>query len=262
MNPLDGDELCLDVLGTSIGVPGQLADEFEGLARSLQPPVDRVTFLDPGLALADLTLRAITHSPLLCIHAGVVSSSSGVIAIPGASGLGKTTLSAVLVQAGYGYLSDESLALDRGTGHARPFARPLALNADVWPILGSDLAQVVSSPPAGTERLVPAARLGRIDAVGGPVAHILLAQRQPGPVRIEPAPRGDAVQALLSKSFNHYRAPESSFRLVVAVVRQAQVWRVSYAEAPELAAALADVVGQPSPVGRADVASQSRIAAK
>jgi hypothetical protein len=48
-----------------------------------------------------------------------------------------------------------------------------------------------------------------------------------------------AVPALLSRSFNHFRDPAASFRTVVELVGQAQVWRAGYQDAPELARLLA-----------------------
>ncbi|MEO9240184.1 MAG: hypothetical protein ABI418_19075, partial [Jatrophihabitantaceae bacterium] len=87
-------------------------------------------------ALAGLTELAVSRSPLLCIHAGVVLGRAGVLAFPGQSGLGKSTLTAALVRAGFGYLSDETLALQRRTGRVARFARPLGLAPDVWELLG------------------------------------------------------------------------------------------------------------------------------
>ncbi|MGI8665371.1 MAG: hypothetical protein ACR2N4_04990 [Jatrophihabitans sp.] len=189
-----------------------------------------------GELLADLTRLAVENSPLLCVHAGVVRAAQGSVLIPGSSGLGKTTLVAALVQAGFGYLSDEVLALDRHTAALTGFARPLALAADSWRLLSlaPDLA-----PAPGQEQLADVALLGSFGQPA-PVAEILLAERRPGPAELLPLPRGAAVPAVLSRSFNHYRDPAASFHSVVALVRQARVWRAGYQDAPELAALLAE----------------------
>jgi hypothetical protein len=188
-----------------------------------------------GQLLAELTRIAVEHSPRLCIHAGVVSAAGASIVVPGASGLGKSTLTAALVQAGFGYLSDEVLAVPRTGGLPARFARPLALAADSWTALGLDPA---GRPAAGDERLVAPEQLGSLGAPA-PVRHILLTQRRPGPPELAAVSRGAAVPALLNRSFNHFRDPAGSFHAVVDLVRQAQVWTAGYQEAPELAGLLA-----------------------
>jgi hypothetical protein len=188
-----------------------------------------------GQVLAELTRIAVDHSPRLCIHAGLVSAAGGSIAVPGTSGLGKSTLTAALVQAGFGYLSDEVLAVPRTGGLPAPFARPLALTAGSWTALGLDPA---SRPAAGDERLVAPEQLGDLGAPA-PVRHVLLVERRPGPPALAEVSRGAAVPALLNRSFNHFRDPAGSFQAVVDLLRRAQVWTAGYQEAPELAELLA-----------------------
>ena len=151
------------------------------------------------------------------------------------SGLGKTTLVAALVRAGFGYLSDEVLAFDRSTLALADFGRPLALATDSWTLLGLDPAR---RPGPDREQLVEIESLGRI---GEPVAvrEILLAERRPGPAALQELPRGLAVQPLLGRSFNHFREPAASFHAVVELIRQTRVWRAGYQDAPELAELLA-----------------------
>lgn len=227
----------LHVLGTTIAVPDQLAADCTHLPRTDAAPAATVAPAPTPVALAELTALAVEHSPLLCVHAGVVSGPDGLIVIPGPSGLGKTTLVAALVRAGFGYVSDEALALDRDTGQVTAFARPLALGHEAWPLVADGLGQ---SPAPGTEQLVEPGQLGRVDIAGGRVHDLLLVNRRPGPAHLEPTTQGEAVPALLARAFNHYRAPEASFRAVVALVRKSRVWHGTYADARELAALLAD----------------------
>ncbi|MDQ2838547.1 MAG: hypothetical protein M3Y89_14220 [Actinomycetota bacterium] len=188
-----------------------------------------------GEILAELTRLAVENSPLLCIHSGVVAAPHGTVVIPGTSGLGKTTLVGALVAAGFGYLSDEVLAVDRVGGGLAGFTRPLALAADSWTLLGLDPA---GAPGPAQEQLVQPELLGRL-GVPAPVREILLAERRPGPPSLQQLARGTAVQATLGRSFNHFRDPAGSFHAVVRLIRQARVWRAGYQDAPELAALLA-----------------------
>ena len=230
------DHVSLSVLGTVVSVPRALAELCADLPRTIETAVAVVQTADQANGLAELTRLAVENSPLLCIHACVVAGPRGLLVVPGRSGLGKTTLAAALVRAGFDYLSDEALAIDRTTRSVQPFARHLAIRADVWPLLRLDEA----APAEGAERLVPPTTFGRVALIGGRVSDVVLAERRPGPPSVTGGSRGEAVRELLRRSFNHYNAPEASFRAVVAFVREARVWQARYENADELAAILAD----------------------
>jgi hypothetical protein len=251
VSALTGQVLGVTVrLSAEPALRAELADWFQDLlgpTRPTRPGDPGGPVIDLPVAgtvaeiLTELTAAAVAASPLLCMHAGVVSGPRGLLTFPGFSGLGKTTLTACLVRAGFGYVSDEALALDRPSGRVSPFARPLGLSDQVWPLFDGLLGP---PPPAGTEGLARAAALGTVDTRGGTVHDIILATRvASGAATIEAGPRGEAVQILLTRSFNHFADPAASFRAVVTLVRAAQVWRVRYSEAPELAALLADHLG-------------------
>jgi hypothetical protein len=190
-------------------------------------------------ALTEITRFALGRSLLLCIHAGVVAGARGLVAIPGASGAGKTTLVAALVRAGFSYVSDEVLAIDRATGQVTPFARPLALDRRSWDLLALPAA---TAPAAGGESLIRPRDLGSPSA-GGTVTDVIATMRRGPDTRIASASRGSAVTSLLAHAFNHYEDAAGSFRAVVSLVRAARIWIVEYRQAPQLAAALADRLG-------------------
>ena len=223
--------VSIGILGAVIAVPAEFAGLFADFPQVSAPVAASVSANSSADVLVETTRLAIEHSPLLCMHAGVVSGPDGIVSVPGRSGLGKTTLVAALVRAGFGYVSDEALAIDRSTGDVTAFPRPLSLNSDVWPMFGAHLGE---APAAGTERLVAPACLGTVNATGGRVSDIVLATRPDAPA-LRPVPRGDAVVALLRHSFNHFADPPASFRAVVNVVRGARVWHAGYTDAAEFA---------------------------
>jgi serine kinase of HPr protein (carbohydrate metabolism regulator) len=230
---------ALSVLGVSVSVPDDLAGDLASLGPRVQggatPRVDGTTLPE---VLTELTALAVAKSPLLCIHAGVVSSPRGLIVIPAPSGTGKTTLVAALVQAGLGYVSDEVLAIDRRSGSVLAFPRPLALGADVMSILGLRPRH----PAASGEQYVSPTELGEVDLDGGLVRDIILIRRERGvAVRLDRASGGLAVAELLRRSFNHYADPAESLRAVVQVVRGSRVWTAEYENAPDLARRIANL---------------------
>ena len=73
----------------------------------------------------DAEFRVALHAPdRLFVHAAAVAWKGRAIVIPGHSHAGKSTLTAALLRAGAGYLSDEYAVLDAG-GLVHPFPRPL-----------------------------------------------------------------------------------------------------------------------------------------
>jgi hypothetical protein len=189
-----------------------------------------------AVAVAAVTAAVVLHSPRLCVHAAVVSHPNGVLAVPGASGHGKSTLTAALLRAGFGYLSDEALAIDRRDLEVTAFPRPLSLGHDVCASLGID---PTGRPTSDHECLIRAAELGE-EGRPGRITHVVLSRRDGSEVAVRSTVRSTAVSALLANSFNHYRQPESSFHVAAAVARRAEVLTARYREAGQLADLLAD----------------------
>jgi hypothetical protein len=228
-----------------VGEPRRLELELDGQPRDPTGMAPAATGVDAvQLALTEITRAVIVGSPLLCVHAGVVTARARDVSIvlPGVSGQGKTTLVAALIQRGFGYVSDEVLAIDRHTGELAGFSRPLALDRSSWDLLSLAPHR---APAPGAEQLAGPRDLG-IDRFGGsrlaiaPVSDIVLIERGAPGVTFEPIERGAAVAALLGNSFNHFGDPAASFHSIVALIRGARVWRLRYNNAPAAADVLAD----------------------
>ena len=273
---LEGDPRAetVDLLGVRLRLPAsvrrfapELADLLAGDGRAPRIELDLDTGLDAGLdpgldtgpdpgpdpgpgsggaaataslgeVLARLTEAVVRNSPMLCVHAAVVAGPRGSLVVPGHSGLGKTTLTAALIQAGFSYLSDEVLAIDRTTGEVAGFPRPLSLAPDVWPLLGLTEPAVAGE----AERQFQPGRFGAVASPGPPghrVSDIVLARRRAEPgTELRPGSPTEAVTALLTRAFNHYLDPQGSLTTAARVVRDAAIWQADYHDAPELAARL------------------------
>ena len=66
------------------------------------------------------------------LHAGGVALNGSGVIISGPSGAGKTTLTAALVRSGFGYLTDEALAIDPSTGLLHPYPKALSIKRGSW----------------------------------------------------------------------------------------------------------------------------------
>jgi hypothetical protein len=74
--------------------------------------------------------RLATHAQDIFVHAGCVEVDGQAILLPGRSYSGKSTLTAALVAAGAGYLSDEYAIFRQETGLIYPFPRTIHLRQE------------------------------------------------------------------------------------------------------------------------------------
>jgi hypothetical protein len=131
-------------------------------------------------ALVHLNLLAVRRTEgRLLLHAGAVERGGGVVVVAGPSGRGKSTLTAALVRSGFGYLTDELVAVDPVSGAVVPYPKGLDLAEGSRRLLG--LAPGEGSAPAGPEVRVAPDTLGRLSDGGRVALVVLLADPDDGP---------------------------------------------------------------------------------
>lgn len=194
---------------------------------------------DAGDALpalvAGLNQAAIGDCEHFAAHAGVVGSSSGVIALPAVSGGGKSTLTASLVKAGLGYLSDEALVLNDDAA-VIPYPKPFALSS--WS------SEVLAIESQSDEWLVMPDDLGgHLHEGPDHLTDIVLSSFGHPEMDLTPLSKSSAVAALIQYSFNHYKAPERAFRLATDIAREVRVWQLEYDDPLKAAQLLAEELG-------------------
>lgn len=187
--------------------------------------------LDELLALLNRTALAQCRS--FAVHAAVLTTPYGAIAVPAESGAGKSTLvAACLARGGFGYGSDEALVVDWDSGLVRPYPR--------WVTLSPWSAAQVGREPGATDRAWTPAELGaRVAVEPVPLTDVVLLRRSGGPARLDAVSRVHAARALLACSFNHYQRPAEAFALAAALARGARAWVLHNGPPPESAAVLA-----------------------
>jgi len=171
----------------------------------------------------------------VAIHAGVVARGRSAIAIPGRSGAGKSTLTAACVAAGFSYVSDEALCIDRLTGDVLPYPRPLML---------SEPSLRLFSPKEGSRNsgdgkvaLGPADLGGNTSSVRLRLADVVLVERGSA-LTLEPISPSVVVPELLERCFRGREDRGTTFELLAGVVRDCRAWRLGYVEAIDAAALL------------------------
>jgi hypothetical protein len=197
---------------------------------------------DIGVVLAELNAAALAAADCLAVHAGVVASGGEVIAFPGPSGIGKTTLTTACLLAGLEYVSDESLCLDWSSTAVLRYPRPLALTPAAAALAG---ASTVDSPQATGEVLITAGELGaRVATEPLALTHVVLPRRVATAAALHEAPRREAIHALLTRSFTAHREPRAAFDLAHRVMRDARAWYLDLGHPRDAAALLVDLLAR------------------
>lgn len=96
-------------------------------------------------------------------HAGAVSRGGRALVVSGPSTFGKTTLSIRLATAGFDFMGDDLVAIERGTGRIRAASRAVRLRAGSRPLMPAAALEraraLASIEPDGTWVVDPAAWL-------------------------------------------------------------------------------------------------------
>ena len=171
----------------------------------------------------------------VAIHAGVVARGTRAIAIPGRSGAGKSTLAAACVAAGFAYVSDEALCLDRDTADVIPYPRPLMLSVASARVLG--IGEHSSNPHPGKFALTPADLGGRTNSLPLHLGDVVLATRGKA-LSLEPEPPAELIPELLERCFAGRDSRAASFELIARAAEGSRGWRLDYIDAIDAAALL------------------------
>ncbi len=170
-----------------------------GGARLTAP--DESTVCD--FALWQTTRLAIEHSPrYLVIHASAVSRDGVAVVFPAEANSGKSTLAALLVEAGFDYLTDEATAIDLDTGEVAAYPKPLTLDPGSQQLL-PHLDPGGLTGDSAKWRIAPTDIRPACVAERAIVGHLVLPTHEPGADNtMADATTIDAVVALTAAAFN------------------------------------------------------------
>lgn len=201
-----------------------------GLPNSLGAALQRL--------VAALNQSAIGEYRGFAVHAGVVATGGGSIAFPVNSGGGKSTLTAACLLAGFDYVSDEALCVDMD-GAVVTYPKPLSLSPRSFELLGVD-PDSVAVRASESEGLAIATDLNAAVAEGPlTLRHLVLPSYGRDHLSLEEVSPSEAMTALLTFSFNHYKHGEGAFRLAARLASELDgVWRLRYGDPVEAAKGL------------------------
>jgi Coenzyme PQQ synthesis protein D (PqqD) len=174
---------------------------------------------------------AVARGPV--VHAAAAIRHRATVLMPAPQESGKTTTVAGLVRAGFDYLSDEAVAIDRHSLLPEPFPKALSIDAGSWDVL-ADLRPDYSDQMVGQWQ-VPATAI-RPDALGTPqpIRFVVIPTYEPGArTRLEPIARAETLVKVADSTFHFWDAPQRNLDVLAQMLRSASCYRLTLSDLGE-----------------------------
>ncbi len=171
----------------------------------------------------------------LILHAGAVANDKGGVIISAASGGGKSTLTALLMQEGFRLLSDEFGIIELNDHTLLPYPRPVSLknaSIDVIREVAGDewISAVIKDGPKGdiAYRRARSDDIARAYETAVPRLIIFPKFEKGAVAAISKVASADTVMRLIASSTNYQIIGKDAFRAVNHIAKQAQAYEVTY----------------------------------
>jgi hypothetical protein len=157
----------------------------------------------------------------LVFHAGAVQRDGAIVVIAAPSGHGKSTLTAALVQRGFGYLSDEVVAIDPELLDVLPYPKPFDLDRDAAALLGIEAPR--------TDGVKGKVSVGQLGAVANGAARVAMLVLLDDPANPTPGPTTPAEQLIellanaFASTFDPATAPPQPLEALEALAQRVSI---------------------------------------
>ena len=185
----------------------------------------------------------------LIYHAAVVERDGFSLLMPGPSGVGKSTLCAALVTAGWRLLSDELALLDPDDGRLRPLARPISLKNQSIEIMKS-IAPGATFGPIATDtskgRVAhmkpPTSSVRRAGQSASPRLILLPRFMHDAPLRLAPLSKTNMFFRLADTALNYDMHGERGFWAMVQLIDTSDCYQLEHSSLDQAVTAVDDLV--------------------
>jgi HprK-related kinase A len=207
---------------------------------------------DLGILAMEMGLNwlvATTSDRFLMFHAGMVAKGDKAILMPGASGMGKSTLTAGMSFSGWRFFTDEFGLFDPLQGLFYPHPRPISLKNESIPILAervgeSYLSRPLYNTPKGTIRYIrpPAEALARMTEPARPSLILYPTFNSEATGTVEELPPHEAFAMLRGAAINCDRLGETAFRALADLTSRTRSLRLEYRSLDQALAMVSDLM--------------------
>jgi hypothetical protein len=182
----------------------------------------------------------------LLVHAAAAARDGVAVIVPAVSGGGKSTLVAALVAAGFEYLSDEIVAIERDGASINGYHKAIALKEGSWPLVDAGAPTPPIAPFMAMTRYVTPAMLGSTVAEhASRPGLVVIPDRDAMPGPPIAMHRAEALTVLAEQSFNFEEFGPTRLAVLADVVRQSRCYRVPTANLAAAVDAISDAVTRP-----------------
>lgn len=193
--------------------------------------------------LNDRKLDAETE--LLHLHSSAVARDGNAVVMAAMSGSGKSTLAAALVQRGWGYVTDEQVALRPGDSALLAYPRPITMRRVVWPLFTA-VAEVPRQQPDDLDdarvEVSPAAFGSVHRGPLHPIAVVVPTFDVGAATELTRfASAAEVVEHLASCCYDLERLGLAGMELLVSVASACPAWHLRYAGLDEAAQRVAEL---------------------
>jgi hypothetical protein len=175
--------------------------------------------------------QALDGSEHLILHAGAIEQDGVGLVFPGSMEAGKTTLAAGLVRAGFGYLTDEGVAIDRENLSIHPYPKPLSIDRGAWrlfPELEPQAGLGTNAYKADQWQVPPAdIRPGALGRSCGVDVIVFTTYEEGAETSIEPLRRAEALVELAKNTYKFDVQGAPALDVLAEVVRSAACYQLT-----------------------------------
>lgn len=190
-------------------------------------------------AIQDTTERVL-------LHASAAGWKGRTLIFPAPMESGKTTLVAGLVRAGFGYVTDEAVAIDPSTLMVDAFPRALSIDPGSWEVL-NDLRPTLEPEIEhfqGDQWQVPpdSIRPGAVVHRSQPRFVIVPCYREGSETRLSPIRRAEAVRVMGENAFNFQDFGDAGLRVLASIARGSSCYRLEIGDLDRACSLVANLV--------------------
>lgn len=196
--------------------------------------------------------QAIEGCDAIVLHAGGIEHEEVGFILPAEMEAGKTTLTAGLVRAGLGYLTDEAVAVEPATLLIQPYPKPFSLDPGSWALFPElePLPDLSSDEYKAHEWLVAPRAVGNIGR-SCPVGVVAFPQYSPGAeTELIPMARAEALIELTKNTFRFDARPREALDVLAEVVRSAECYRFTIGDLDSAVSIVMQLIGARAGTGR------------
>lgn len=171
----------------------------------------------------------------LLLHASAAERDGVTVLLPAPMESGKTTTVAGLLRAGYRYVTDETVVLDRGDLAVTAFPKALALDASAVRVLGGVRLPDYRHADSDAQQHVTWRDLGSPGvASGGRPGLVVFPQFRHGSATVgEPVGPAEAVLELAASTFGFRERPRRNLEVLARLATAVPVYRLSIGDLAE-----------------------------